>query len=129
VTDYTLLVLSRTLEILIERGWHQDFPASKKGPLNIRSALSEASFATIPANWHKAFVESSAVLNQELGGISHWEFGVQTKKGHRPRNHDEVVATLAEIIRKVQTHEIQLGPESNPYGRPSGKHGPGDSTV
>lgn len=113
MADMTVPVLKQALALLQERGWTQHYSTysvEHDGPLNIRTAVRLAVNELGVPTHHAAYINAVQALTVELGaGIGDWENGVVPEKGpRRPRNHDEVVATLTVILREMEAN----GPKS-----------------
>jgi hypothetical protein len=91
-------ILSRTLDIIRERGWSADWSNGPGTPLNIRSAISVActdlvGLAPHP-DWTKAYHSTVTVVMNHIGtGITNWEY---------TKTHAQIEAMLTEILNRLE---------------------------
>ena len=102
-TPDVLAVLRRVLIILQERGWAPLWSIDKRGPLNLRCAVSVACSDLVgdgvSKQWYDLYLDTTDVLRQCLhNGIISWEGMVKAPA--------EVEKMLIEVITRLENDEI-----------------------
>jgi hypothetical protein len=97
-----IAVLSRTLDIIRERGWTAQWSSGPGTPLNIRSAVSLACtdlVGTAPNHeWYELYRATCHAIGEYLSeGIIAWEFEVKSPA--------EVEAMLATVLQQTRSRQ------------------------